>query len=220
MKKIILSFIIMSMILFTFLKPSYKVEVEKQLSDLNLNKINKLMIVAHPDDETIWGGNHLLKDDYLVVCITCDNNKTRVNEINKALKYSNDKLIMLNFPDKTLGKRSNWKNDEEEIKKDIKKILEYKNWDVVVTHNPDGEYGHIHHKMTSKIVTNLYDKDNLYYFGKYYKKNDIKDIKVKNKLNNKELKNKKKMLEVYKSQGFIDDKFGHMYPYENWTKAK
>ncbi len=220
MKKMILSFIIMSMILFTFLKPSYKVEVEKQLSDLNLNKINKLMIVAHPDDETIWGANHLLKDDYLVVCITCGNNKIRVNEINKALKYSNDKLIMLNFPDKILGKRSNWKNDEEEIKKDIKKILEYKNWDVVVTHNPDGEYGHIHHKMTSKIVTNLYDKDNLYYFGKYYKKNDIKDIKVKNKLNKKELKNKKKMLDVYKSQGFIDDKFGHMYPYENWTKEK
>lgn len=220
MKKIILSFIIISMILFTFLKPTKKIEVEKQLSDLNLNQINKLMIVAHPDDETIWGGYHLIKDDYLVVCITCGNNKIRVNEINKALKYSNDKLIMLNFPDKILGKRSNWKNDEEEIKKDIKKILEYKNWDVVVTHNPDGEYGHIHHKMTSKIVTNLYDKDNLYYFGKYYKKNDIKDIKVKNKLNNKELKNKKKMLDVYKSQGFIDDKFGHMYPYENWTKAK
>lgn len=220
MKKMILSFIIMSMILFTFLKPFYKVEVQKQLRNLNLDKINKLMIVAHPDDETIWGANHLLKDDYLVVCITCGNNKIRVNEINKVLKYSNDKLIMLNFPDKILGKRSNWKNDEEEIKKDIKKILEYKNWDVVVTHNPDGEYGHIHHKMTSKIVTNLYDKDNLYYFGKYYKKNDIKDIKVKNKLNKKELKNKKKMLDVYKSQGFIDDKFGHMYPYENWTKAK
>lgn len=220
MKKIILSFIIMSIILFTFLKPSYKVEVKKQLNNLNLNKINKLMIVAHPDDETIWGGYHLLKDDYLVVCITCGNNKARVNEINEALKYSNDKLIMLNFPDKILGKRSNWKNEEEEIKKDIKKILEYKNWDVVVTHNPDGEYGHIHHKMTSKIVTNIYDKDNLYYFGKYYKKNDIKNINSKNRLSNKELKSKKKMLDVYKSQNFIDDKFGHMYPYENWTKAK
>lgn len=220
MKKMILSFIIMSMILFTFLKPSYKVEVKKQLNNLNLNKINKLMIVVHPDDETIWGGYHLLEDDYLVVCITCGNNKIRVNEINEALKYSNDKLIMLNFPDKILGKRSNWKNEEEEIKKDIKKILEYKNWDVVVTHNPDGEYGHIHHKMTSKIVTNLYDKDNLYYFGKYYKKNDIKSINSKNKLSNKELKSKKKMLDVYKSQGFIDDKFGHMYPYEDWTKAK
>jgi len=34
------------------------------------------------------------------------------------------------------------------------------------------------------------------------------------------LKDKKKMLDVYKSQCFIDKKFGHMYPYENWTKAR
>ena len=29
-----------------------------------------LMIVAHPDDETIYGGAHLLTDDYTVVSIT------------------------------------------------------------------------------------------------------------------------------------------------------
>lgn len=220
MKKIILSFIIITLILLTFLNSPKKIEVEKQLKDLNLSKVNKLMIVAHPDDETIWGGNHLLKSNYLVVCITCGNNKIRAKEINKALEYSNDKLVMLNYPDKVLGKRSNWKDNYEDIKKDIKKILEYKSWDFVVTHNPDGEYGHIHHKMTSKIVSSIYHKDNLYYFGKYYKKEDINKIDKENKLSNKELKDKKKMLYVYKSQGFIDKKFGHMYPYENWTKAR
>lgn len=35
------------------------------------------MFVAHPDDETIWGGSHLLKKHYLVVCLTNGNNKTR-----------------------------------------------------------------------------------------------------------------------------------------------
>ena len=74
--------------------------------------------------------------------------------------------------------------------------------------------------MTSKIVSSIYHKDNLYYFGKYYKKEDINKIDKENKLSNKELKDKKKMLDVYKSQGFIDKKFGHMYPYENWTKAR
>ena len=77
MKKIILSFIIITLILLTFLNSPKKIEVEKQLKDLNLSKVNKLMIVAHPDDETIWGGNHLLKSNYLVVCITCGNNKIR-----------------------------------------------------------------------------------------------------------------------------------------------
>lgn len=219
MKKV-LCFIIIAITLFTFLKLPNKIEVKKQLNDLNLNKINKLMIVAHPDDETIWGGYHLLKDDYLVVCVTCGNNKTRVNEIKEALKYSNDKLIMLNFPDKVFGKRSDWKEEKENIRKDIKKIIEYKNWDLIITHNPEGEYGHEHHKMTSEIVTSLYDGNNLYYFGKYYSKKNIEKINKENKISKNELTKKNKMLKIYKSQGFIDNKFGHMYPYENWTKAK
>ena len=49
--------------------------VEKSLSG-----VNKLMVVAHPDDELLWGGLHLIDDDYLVVCITCGPNKVRVNE--------------------------------------------------------------------------------------------------------------------------------------------
>ena len=34
-----------------------------------------LMIVAHPDDETIWGGSHLINGNYTVLCITNGNNK-------------------------------------------------------------------------------------------------------------------------------------------------
>lgn len=219
MKKI-LCFIIIGITLFTFLKLPSKTEVKKQLDSLDLEKVNNLMIVAHPDDETIWGGYHLLKDNYLVVCITCGNNKIRANEIKEALTYSNDKLIMLNFPDKVLGKRSDWKEEKEDIRKDIKKIIEYKNWDLIATHNPEGEYGHEHHKMTSKIVSKLYDGDSLYYFGKYYSKKNIEKIDKENKINENELTNKNKMIKVYKSQSFINDKFGHMYPYENWSKAK
>ena len=36
-----------------------------------------LMIVAHPDDETIWGGSHLINGNYTVLCITNGNNKKR-----------------------------------------------------------------------------------------------------------------------------------------------
>ena len=36
----------------------------------------------------------------------------------------------------------------------------------IVTHNPQGEYGHYHHKIVSKIVTELVDdKNKLYYFS-------------------------------------------------------
>ena len=50
---------------------------KEQLDALSLDGVNKLMIVAHPDDEFIWGGAHLLADDWLVVVITNGDNKTR-----------------------------------------------------------------------------------------------------------------------------------------------
>ena len=39
------------------------------LAQLDLSQAKKLMIVAHPDDETLWGGAHLLEGDYLIVCL-------------------------------------------------------------------------------------------------------------------------------------------------------
>lgn len=204
----------MTIILFIFLKLPDKLTVKKQLENIDLSEINKLMIVAHPDDETIWGGAHLLNDNYLVVCITCGRNQMRVKEIKKALDYSNDKLIMLNFPDKVFGKRSDWAEEKPEIISDLRTIINYKKWDLIVTHNPKGEYGHEHHKMTSRIVTDISTKK-LYYFGKYYPKNKLKK---KSMIDKDLLVEKTKMLKIYKSQSFINNKFGHMYPYEKWVK--
>lgn len=209
------------MILVLFLFSSNRVPVKQQLKNLDLDKINKVMFVAHPDDETLWGGGHLLKDDYLVVCVTCGTNRIRIKEIQKVMDYSNDELIMLGYPDKLWGKRSDWKYDLKSIKKDIKKILNYKKWDLVVTHNPEGEYGHIQHQMTSQIVTDIYGKqDTLYYFGKYYTKKNLKQIDLASNLNKHELKLKQqKMIPMYKSQGFITEKFGHMDSHEHWIKS-
>ncbi len=209
------------LIVFIFAHSSNKIPVKQQLKQLNLENINKVMIVAHPDDETIWGGAHLLESNYLVVCITCGNNKVRVKEIQKALNYSSDQLIMLDYPDKIWGKRSNWKSEKKQIKKDLRAILEYKHWDLVVTHNPEGEYGHQHHIMTSQIVTDIYGKqDNLYYFGKYYTKKALARLDQETTIDSKTLQRKTKdMLPIYQSQSFIDEKFGHMYPFETWVKS-
>lgn len=39
-----------------------------QLQLASSSKADKLMIVAHPDDEVLWGGGHLYDKGYLVVC--------------------------------------------------------------------------------------------------------------------------------------------------------
>ena len=200
-------------------------ELLQQLNKVNLNKVNKLMVVAHPDDETIWGGQHLLEDDYLVVCLTNANNKQRKKEFFQVMQESNDIGIMLSYPDKVNNKRDDWSSSKEDIEKDIAYLLQYKKWDLIITHNPDGEYGHIHHKMTSRIVSGAVEsrkeKDCLYYFGYYVKSKDMENEKsyLQHPLNEKQLANKQKLIEKYTSQKSVMKKLGHMFPYENWKSA-
>ncbi len=49
-------------------------------SVIHAKEPESLMIVAHPDDETIWGGSHLINGNYTVLCITNGNNKKRIYE--------------------------------------------------------------------------------------------------------------------------------------------
>ncbi len=197
-------------------------KVNKNINKIDLNNINKLMIVAHPDDETIWGGAHLLRDDYLVVCVTCGDKKNRVREFKKTMKMSNNKYLMLGYPDKKRGIRNDWVQHFKDIEKDLQYIINYKDWELIVTHNPHGEYGHKHHQMISRIVTNNFFKtQRLYYFGNYYKVRDIK--KYENdliKIDDKQILQKKyKMINKYKTQRFIKVRFNHMFDYENWIPS-
>ncbi len=193
-------------------------EIHPDFHKLNLDGYDKLMIVAHPDDEILWGGEKLIEDNYVVVCVTCGVVQRRVNEFVKVMNETNDKYIMLGYPDKTNGERDNWDTSYDAITKDIKEIVNLKDWELIVVHNPDGEYGHQHHKMTSAITTKVVEnKDILYYFGHYYTKKKISShyeelIPMKDKT----LKEKKRIIGLYRSQRFIQTSFDQMFPYENW----
>ena len=192
--------------------------VNKNFKDIDLSKTNKLMIVAHPDDDILWGGAHLIEDDYLVVCITCGTNKTRVNEFKQVMSKTNDKYIMLGYPDKTNGERDNWNSSKENMMKDLEEIINLKDWDLIVVHNPDGEYGHQHHKMASQFVTSLVDdKSKLYYFGHYYSKDNIAAHEDEmSSIDGKTLEKKVRIIGLYKSQSFIQTTFDHMFEHEDW----
>ena len=186
------------------------------------------MIVAHPDDETIWGGAHLLEENYVVVCITNGNNRTRRKEFSKVMEETHSIGIMLSYPDKTRGKRDNWDSCRDKIQDDLKQIIGKKHWDTIVTHNPDGEYGHIHHQMTNSITTAITQDlgflDKLYYFGKYVKKRNLDKEEyapyLTASLTAKALKYKTALADLYSSQKKVMEHLGHMFPYENWIKAE
>lgn len=177
-------------------------------------KEKNLMIVAHPDDETFWGANELIENDYLVVCITCGCVDKRVKEFKKVMAKTHDEYIMLGYPDVTNKKKDNWKTSYDKIAKDLEDIINSKDWDKILTHNPEGEYGHIHHKMTNKIVTGLAPKDNLYYFGKYYKPCNLKDAELTSISEENYNYKMTELVTEYKSQKKAYDLFKHMFKYE------
>lgn len=198
---------------------------KKTLDGMDLSGVDKLMIVAHPDDEMLWGGMHLIKDKYLVVCMTNANTrrygKTRAKELQKVLEKTKDKGIILNYPDyNNAGKIDDWSGCAKSMKKDLTVLLQYKDWKVVVTHNKQGEYGHKQHKKTHKLVAECFRKvqpagAKLMYFEKYHKKG----YKGKSPYTKSELKKKADILKLYKSQKRTVQKLSHMNPYETWTKG-
>lgn len=81
------------------------------------------------------------------------------------------------------------------------------------------DYGHIHHKFTSMMVTEncVRDKltDHLSYFGKYYKNNQLIQKGIPVTLNNDEIQFKHEIMQnIYVSQNHAYQLFAHMIPYE------
>jgi LmbE family N-acetylglucosaminyl deacetylase len=191
----------------------------EELERIDISKASKLMIVAHPDDETIWGGAHLLEGGYLVVCLTNGNNCRRADEFQNAVKRSGNIPLILSYPDKLNFKRDDWTYSKKGIESDIELIMSAKHWDYIVTHNPEGEYGHIHHKMTSKLTVQAFEKthcaNKLYFFGKYYKAADIEKAGT-SLISDDILRNKLELIKIYSSQKRTMEKLSHMFPYENW----
>lgn len=220
MKKLILLCLSLA---FSFNVPTKTIKHQQIFDQLNLSDYQNIMIVAHPDDETIWGGGHLLKDKYLVICLTNGNNSTRKKEFNEVMKKTNDLGIILDFPDKTNNKRDNWHKSYQYIYNDLHYLLTKGHFKTIVTHNPKGEYGHQHHIMTSNIVTKitkeLNQTNNLYYFGRYYRKSDVR-LPLIPSFNKKTLKQKENLITSYSSQKKVCHNLSHMFSYEHWIKYK
>lgn len=206
---------------FDILKDREGTVTIETLKNVDLRGINKIMISTHPDDEMFWGGGHLIEDDYLVVCVTCGMDANRQEEFEKSMKDTNDKYLMLSYPkvvDPSLGREFDWRASSY-LTRDIENILSLKNWDMIVTHNPDGEYGHKYHILTSQIVTSLVkDKSKLFYFGKYYKASETSKLST-NTLNPATYQIKTQIIDAnYKSQWLSADNHEHMFNNENFVQ--
>ena len=118
-----------------------------------LEKVQSMVVCAHPDDETIFFSSILKSKKPFVVCCSNRGHKVRREEFEKTLTYWGVEGIMLNFPD-VPGMTFVWKWRMAATLKKIRKKLPSAM--TVYTHSASGESGHPHHYAVSNGVTKAF----------------------------------------------------------------
>jgi LmbE family N-acetylglucosaminyl deacetylase len=114
------------------------------------------IIVAHPDDETLWVGGTILSHPTWKCVVVCLSGK---HDTDRSVKFQETMKIL-----KCEGIMGDLDNGPEQVRLDerlvesaVLSLLPPKSFDLVITHNPTGEYTrHIRHEEISKAVIKLW----------------------------------------------------------------
>ncbi len=120
------------------------------------------VIVAHPDDETLWAGGTLLLHpdaDWTIVTMCRKSDPDRAEKFFKAIEQYNARGVMGDLDD---GPEQT-PLDFLLVQKTILELLPSERFDLVITHSKWGEYTrHLRHEETAKAVFNLWNSDRLH----------------------------------------------------------
>ncbi len=126
-------------------------------------KINKTaaIIVAHPDDETLWAGGTILSHPdwgWFIVSLCRGKDPDRAPKFFNALKALKAKGIMGDLDD----------GPEQKplkgivVETAILDLLPVKHFDLIISHNPTGEYTrHLRHEEVGEAVINLWHSNHI-----------------------------------------------------------
>lgn len=120
------------------------------------------VIVAHPDDEILWAGGTILKNPswhwhIITLCRASDADRApKFFKVLNILDAKGDMGDLDDGPDQLPLK-------QREVQKCILQLLPDKHFDLIVTHDPAGEYtSHLRHQETSQGVIDLWCNKKLF----------------------------------------------------------
>lgn len=190
----------------------------------NQEKKEILVIIAHPDDETIWMGGTLLKikekqdSNVTLICLSRRNDPDRYPKFRKACEILGVKGYIFDLDDAEEGEYKNVSS--QQIINTILKITKDNIYTTLYTHNKNGEYGHRRHIETHNAIQEMQSRGLLFaeevYFFSYKKvENKYQGYAIHNsnadkliKLGKSYLNMKKKIIQNiygYKKGGFEEE---------------
>lgn len=118
-------------------------------------RLKALCVVAHPDDCVIFAKPFIdthSQYDWRILYLTYTIYEPRGKEIAEYWATQGVTTIQLGFRDDYRDMENDQLSfNHEQAAREIVNIS--KSYDLILTHNPDGDYGHIHHTFVSQCAT-------------------------------------------------------------------
>jgi LmbE family N-acetylglucosaminyl deacetylase len=125
-------------------------------------KTNALVVVAHPDDETLWAGGTILDHPdwrWTVIALCRRSDPDRAPRFARALDRLGAAGVIGDMDDSPDQKPLPMKTVESVIKE----LLPGVEWDIIFSHSPYGEYTRHHrHEEVGQAVTTLWQRGALF----------------------------------------------------------
>lgn len=129
----------------------------KEVSQIIKDTKEIAVIVAHPDDETLWCGGTILQHpncQWFVACLCRKNDPDRAPKFKKTLKVFKAIGSMGDLDDGPEQKPL----DKKEVQSAILALLPKQKFDLIITHSPLGEYTkHLRHEEVGSAVIGLWE---------------------------------------------------------------